>query len=176
MAIEGDPSGELPIAGGRQAARSSAVEAEAAIKQYAITITLKDYWIKDKDVSQAFFILKNKIIRILRRCSKCFTIVAELSPLTSRLHFHGTLTIDDFVKWHKSSLNALRRLGHICVKKIKSMVKLMDWTEYITKDIPITEAVFDNQKIYFTEEDNVHRVKIKPESEVLVHDIAKWFQ
>lgn len=74
----------------------------------------------------------------LNRASKHYMIVPEFTPLTSRLHYHGVVRIDDIVKWHKSTMSRLKALGFVKLDPIKDNKNHIRWLCYILKEWHLT--------------------------------------
>lgn len=78
------------------------------------------------------------IIRALRHAVDFVELYPEIS-LDGRLHYHGVINIKDMIKWYKTSVKLLNRLGFIKLCKFKSH----GWIKYIRKDWEITKIVLE---------------------------------
>lgn len=127
---------------------------------------------------QRIHILRNKIIRRVRRASKNFVFCAEFGDENGRLHFHGYVIVHDKIKWIKSTLPGLKRdIGHIYIKKIYDMAGRL---EYMLKDVDTSVGVINDmdvvRKAFFTQDDKADKIRIKNDKDKsLVADITKWY-
>jgi len=106
------------------------------------------------------------IYRRLNKCSNRFEIYPELT-LKGRIHYHIILLIEDYIKYHKSFLPYINKLGFIDVKIVRDYQNLL---EYCVKDVtnmknilninvPITEGSKKEMRNYQT--DNDKKILIK---------------
>jgi len=81
------------------------------------------------------------IQRLLNLVSQHYIVVPEFDD-TSRLHYHGVLRMDDWVKWHKSVCKRLgKELGFIKIKPINNNKDHIGWLCYVYKHWHISKAV-----------------------------------
>lgn len=74
----------------------------------------------------------------LLKCSSDFEIYPEFAD-NGRLHYHGVVLVNDYVKWYKSVLPRLNYSGFVCIK-----TKINDgWDTYIKKNWGVTKDVLD---------------------------------
>lgn len=80
------------------------------------------------------------ILKKLRLCTSMFIIYPELSP-TGRLHYHGIVYINDKIKWFKSVLPSLRKLGFCDLKPTRDFKNKLTLLIYCKKEWPITKEI-----------------------------------
>lgn len=105
------------------------------IVNYAITITFKRLLSKS-----AFGMFKETapvVTRILHPSTK-YELYPEWRHTTGEIHYHGKIVITDYIKWFKSTLPMLKRLGYCCIKKVDNMEK---WDKYLKKEMYIANAI-----------------------------------
>ncbi len=73
------------------------------------------------------------IRRWFRKFSKHYILFSEFDD-ESRLHYHGTIYINDMIKFHKTRYHMSTKVGFIKIKLLKSPLDLLRWTFYIRKD------------------------------------------
>lgn len=69
-----------------------------------------------------------------------FLIWPEWRLATGDIHYHGVVYIYDKIKWHKSTLPALKRFGFFKIKPIDNYDK---WIKYCTKEEQIATDIID---------------------------------
>lgn len=74
-----------------------------------------------------------KIRRWFKKFSKHFILFAEFDE-SSRIHYHGTIYIDDLIKFHKTRYHFQYRVGFVKTKLLRTFIDLLRWTYYIRKD------------------------------------------
>lgn len=77
---------------------------------------------------------KYLLCKLIKRCSKHFSLWPEFSPYNDRLHYHGIIRIDDFIKWYRYSKPMIKRLGFIKIDKIKTFKDHLKFIIYSTKE------------------------------------------
>lgn len=102
---------------------------------HAITITIKR--LHNKSPLGQF---KETIVYITDILSdSCeFELYPEWRHSTGEIHYHGAIKIVDYIKWLKSTLPSLKRLGFNCIKKMDNPKK---WYEYCNKELHIAKAL-----------------------------------
>lgn len=78
------------------------------------------------------------IIKLLRKCSKTFEIYPELT-VNGSIHFHGSLEINDKIKWYKSILPQIKYKAYLVIKKNPDQ----GWVEYQAKDKLMMESILN---------------------------------
>lgn len=107
------------------------------LEEYAITVTYK--YLHCKTPRGQFKESAPYLTRILKR-STSFNIIPEFRHTTGDIHYHGIICITDYIKWHKSTLPELKRLGFVCIKKIHKDLR-DGWIKYYTKEIDIAKGI-----------------------------------
>ncbi len=74
------------------------------------------------------------IIRWFRKFSKHFILFTEICESSSRIHYHGTISIFDIIKFHRTRYNIQKNIGFIKLKRLNTTLDLLRWTYYIRKD------------------------------------------
>lgn len=72
----------------------------------------------------------------LNRCSSDYTIYPELD-ISGRLHYHGTVHVNNMTNWKSGSIPKLRSLGFV---KAKTNVN-EGWQKYCTKEWESTKKI-----------------------------------
>ena len=67
---------------------------------------------------------KYDIRRYLNRCSSHYCLYPEFD-ITSRLHYHGFIKINDMIKWHKQKHIVDSVLGYTKIVKIKNRTEML---------------------------------------------------
>ncbi len=76
------------------------------------------------------------IRRWFRTFSKHYILFTEFDS-ESRIHYHGTIYINDLIKFHKTRYSFSCRVGFVKVKQLRTQLDLLKWTFYIRKDYHI---------------------------------------
>lgn len=109
-------------------------------KYYAITITFKH--LHCKTPKGQFKETAPYLTKLLKR-STDFSIIPEFRISNNSIHYHGIISINDRIKWHKSTLPSLQSLGFICIKPLKQN-GFDGWVKYYHKEIDICNAILGN--------------------------------
>lgn len=80
----------------------------------------------------------NLIRRALNRSSNDYVIYPELDA-TGRLHYHGTVKVNNMVNWKSTTCGRLKTLGFIKVKVNPNS----GWDKYCTKEWDQTQKILD---------------------------------
>lgn len=102
---------------------------------YAITVTfsiIKSNYPKQQ-FNETIGVLSNELHK-----STQFIIMPEWRATNGSIHYHGTLTITDKIKWYKSTLPRIKRWGYVLIKKIDDIKK---WTDYMYKEHCIAQGI-----------------------------------
>lgn len=79
------------------------------------------------------------IFKILSQSCIAFILYPELSPINNLLHFHGIVKIKDPIKFCRSTLRLLSKIGN---NKQERQIGA-DWYSYIDKDWEFMKNVLD---------------------------------
>lgn len=86
--------------------------------------------------SSTEFLYNNDIYvirRWLNKFSKHYLIYPEFD-LSSRLHYHGVVRVEDFTKLHKTRHSFSRTLGYVVTKPLKESRDNIAWLQYCKKN------------------------------------------
>lgn len=108
---------------------------DVSIVYYAITVTFKRLF--SKSALGMFKETAPVLTRILHQ-STSYELYPEWRHTTGDIHYHGKVVIKDYIKWFKSTLPYLKRLGFCLIKKIDNMEK---WDNYLKKEQYIAKAI-----------------------------------
>lgn len=106
-------------------------------QEYAITITFKH--LHCKSPKGMFKETSPYLTKLLSRSTN-FSIIPEFRHTTGDIHYHGIISIVDYIKWHKSTLPSLKSLGYLCIKPLKNDLK-DGWVKYYHKEIDIANSI-----------------------------------
>lgn len=81
------------------------------------------------------------LVRWFRRFSKHYILYTEFDDM-SRIHYHGTIQIDDKIKFHRSKYRIHKSVGFVKVKLLKTPNDLLKWTFYCRKDYYVNYKLF----------------------------------
>ncbi len=142
------------------------LEKNTLIRIYGITISppFRNY-------SPEFLYNKDTpiIIRWLKRFSKHYIMFSEFDD-SSRLHYHGTIYIDDITKFHKTRYNFSERVGYVKLDLLKKNKNLLTWTMYIRKQQYYMSKDFP----FYYHKKNIKIKKLK-QKEVVKKNIYYYF-
>lgn len=120
---------------------------------YALTVTFKS--LHCKSPRGQFYETIFEVTALMNR-STTFELMPEYRITNGSIHYHITFQIKDRVKWLKSTLPSLKRLGFVLVKPIDNLTK---WNDYITKEQKIAEDILPEFKGHFPIKTMLKRVK-----------------
>ncbi len=105
---------------------------------YGITISCKN-----RDTAPDSLYLKDKgiVMKWLNRFSDHYIIVPEFTD-NGRLHYHGTVKINDLVKFYRSKYRIDKELGFVKIDKLIGFKNHLTWTIYIYKNYGIIKDVY----------------------------------
>ena len=124
------------------------------VDRYALTVSPKPAW-GQLSLDLQFKALRYRLWKILKECST-FVLIAEFH-VKGTLHFHGTIAIHDWVKWHKSTVKKLSVIGLWQIKKIR---QLTGWLNYTNKQQDVVQKVLGHDYAPFTHMDKFTKVII----------------
>ncbi len=81
------------------------------------------------------------IRKIMKHTSKHYLFVPEFDAM-DRLHYHGTVRVDDKVKWYKSTKRKFNNIGFSKIKLINDFYSHLRWNLYIHKDWWLNRQLF----------------------------------
>lgn len=102
---------------------------------YALTITYK--YLHCKTPRGQFYEVIPYTTKLLSQ-STFFELVPEFRITNGSIHCHCIIQIKDRIKWLKSTLPSLKRLGFYLVKPIDNLTK---WRQYIEKEIDVIQSI-----------------------------------
>lgn len=85
-------------------------------------------------------------------------LVPELN-CNGNIHYHACITIHDKIKWYRQTLPLFKRNGFVLIKKINNE---KGWKEYIKKDVPTNEEIFELQLPLPIEKIKIKKIKEIP--------------
>jgi len=101
----------------------------------AITITFAV--LRSRFPKQQFNETITFVTRLLKQ-SCDFIIVPEWRLSTGAIHYHGTVSIFDRIKWHKQTLPSLTNVGFCKFKPIDNYDK---WSGYLAKEQCVAQGI-----------------------------------
>lgn len=105
---------------------------------YSITVSLRP-------MAQSPLYMHRVMKRVLRRelnkMSKHYVLVPEFSD-KGRLHYHGTIQIDDKLKMYNNKYR-LDRMGFTKLDPLETVKDLLKWTVYCRKNYGLIRAEYD---------------------------------
>jgi len=104
-------------------------------ENYAITITFAT--LRSNFPKQQFRETITYVTKTLKQ-STSFIIVPEWRITNGSIHYHGTIHIFDKVKWYKSTLPSLKKMGYCLIKKIDNYDK---WNSYLAKEQCVAQGI-----------------------------------
>lgn len=107
---------------------------------YGITITFRSPLESTTKPFHQYNYTRVIISRILGQSCVDFSIIPEFT-VAGRIHYHGILKIRKFVKWVKTTLPSLRKLGFCKIETFKSLENKTRWEFYMTKSIEDTKEI-----------------------------------
>lgn len=83
----------------------------------------------------------NALNLLLNKCSKHYILFPEFTELTSRLHYHGVIRIDDRIKFHHIKYK-LDNIGITKIDKLKTPKDHISWLVYCMKDWAVNASQY----------------------------------
>lgn len=134
------------------------------IRALALTISPPERVNKWNALKSIFINDKIFINQQLRKCSKSYYVYPELDD-NGRLHYHGTIMVQDMVKWKKSVLPSFKRvLGFTKVKTIVDEPNEKKWHEYCSKEWELTQEILGLDDL------EIIRYEVKPVKQANIYD------
>ncbi len=81
------------------------------------------------------------IVRWCRKFSKHYIFFTEFDDV-GRIHYHGTIQIDDQIKYYRTKPYIDRSFGFVKHKRLKTPLDLLKWTFYCRKQYHLTFKLF----------------------------------
>ncbi len=141
---------------------------------YGITISCKS---RDTAPDSLYLQDKGIIMRWLNRFSDHYVIVPEFAD-NGRLHYHGTVRINDMIKFYRSKYRIDRELGFVKVDRLNGFKNHLTWNIYIYKNyykIRVVYELFIYKKLKkINKKDIILIEKLKKQNRVNIVDYYEY--
>lgn len=128
-------------------------EKNYTVKQYGITQTFRNPLERTHSVRAQYYYTRVMLSKYLGESCDDFVIYPEFT-IQGRIHYHGLLTIKNYVKWVRDTLPRLRKLGFVKMETFKDNPD--NWITYMKKSVLDTKAILnfkDDINIAVTKDD-----------------------
>lgn len=127
-------------------------EKNYTVKQYGITQTFRTPFEQTHKPRGQYYYTRVILSKYLGESCDDFVIYPEFT-IQGRIHYHGILTIINYVRWVRDTLPRLRKLGYVKMESFKDNPD--NWITYMKKSLTETKEI-----LQFKEDVNIGVTKL----------------